>query len=88
MKPLPQFLPETRPYDYDRGVPDIFLELLALLFAGRYAAPCSSRSLCGSNYGFSIYVIGRISVFVAKRTKKTTEICEDPGFSTEKCHNK
>jgi hypothetical protein len=51
-----------------------FSSFLALLFAGRYAAPMLRQgAFTGAITGFSIYVIGRVSVFVAKRTKKTTE---------------
>jgi len=51
-----------------------FSSFLALLFAGRYAAPMLRQgAFAGAITGFSIYVIGRILVFVAKRTKKTTE---------------
>jgi hypothetical protein len=51
-----------------------FSSFLALLFAGRYASPALRQgAFTGAITGFSIYVIGRVAVFVAKRVKKTTE---------------
>jgi hypothetical protein len=51
-----------------------FSSFLALLFAGRYAGPMLRQgAFTGAITGFSIYVIGRASVFVAKRIKKKTE---------------
>lgn len=51
-----------------------FSSFLALLFAGRYASHLLKQgAFTGAITGFSIYVIGRASVFIAKRKKKTSE---------------
>jgi hypothetical protein len=51
-----------------------FSSFLALLFAGKYASHMFRQGVFIAAFtGFSIYVIGRVSVFIAKRTKKTSE---------------
>ena len=51
-----------------------FSSFLAILFAGKYASyTLRQGAFAGAITGLSIYVIGRVSVFIAKRTKKPTE---------------
>jgi uncharacterized membrane protein len=50
-----------------------FSSFLVMLFSGKYDLMLRHGAFAGAITGFSIYLIGRVSVFVAKRTKKTTE---------------